>query len=118
MAVHIELDSLDKIRDKLGLEVDGPIQAFLTQTCANYMDKYIPKGDTEMLRNEKTLTNSSITYEQPYASYQYYGEREDGSHKVKNYTTPGTGPYWDRAMMSAESEDVIKDVQDEIDRRR
>lgn len=26
-----------------------------------------------------------------YARYQEYGERQDGTHVVRNYTTPGTG---------------------------
>ena len=29
-----------------------------------------------------------------YALYQWYGIRADGSHKVKSYTTPGTGKQW------------------------
>lgn len=32
-----------------------------------------------------------ITWTVPYASYQERGMRADGSHVVKNYTTPGTG---------------------------
>ena len=54
----------------------------------------------------------SITYESDYAKYQYKGMREDGSRVVKNYTTPGTGPYWDKRMVSAEIDDVVKEVQD------
>lgn len=29
-----------------------------------------------------------------YASYQEAGQRKDGTHIVKNYTTAGTGPHW------------------------
>ena len=36
--------------------------------------------------------------------------------KVVNYTTPGTGSYWDKRMVSAEMQDVVKEVQDYIDR--
>lgn len=32
-----------------------------------------------------------ITWTVPYASYQERGQRYDGSHIVKHYTTPGTG---------------------------
>lgn len=39
-------------------------------------------------QTEKTGT---ITWTVPYASYQERGKRFDGSHVVKNYTTPGTG---------------------------
>lgn len=33
----------------------------------------------------------TIIWRQPYASYQERGMRADGTHVVKNYTTPGTG---------------------------
>lgn len=35
-----------------------------------------------------------IKWDKVYAQYQEAGERADGSHKVKNYTTPGTGPHF------------------------
>lgn len=35
-----------------------------------------------------------IEWRQPYAAYQERGSRADGSHQVRNYTTPGTGPHF------------------------
>lgn len=35
-----------------------------------------------------------IVYDTVYALYQWFGVRADGSHKVRNYTTPGTGKQW------------------------
>ena len=99
-----------KIVKKLGLEPNGPVQAFFTDTCYRYMDKYVPM-DEGNLRTIVSIETSSITYEMPYARYQYYGIREDGTHKVKHYTTPGTSSYWDKRMWSAEGNDVIKEVQ-------
>ena len=110
---YVRLDSIDTIKKRLGLEPNGRVQAFFTQTCYNHMDKYIPQRDGN-LRTIVDIQPDSITYEQQYASYQYKGEREDGSHKVQNYTTPGTGPYWDRRMVSAEMEQVVKEVQDYV----
>lgn len=99
-----------KIVKKLGLEPNGPVQAFFTDTCYRYMDKYVPM-DEGNLRTIVSIDESSIRYEMPYARYQYYGIREDGTHKVKHYTTPGTKSYWDKRMWSAEGKDVIKEVQ-------
>ena len=104
------------IKARLGIEQNGRVQKFFQNTCYKAMDKYVPmdKGD---LRTIVDLSNSQyIIYEMPYARYQYYGEREDGSHKVVNYTTPGTGPYWDKKMWSAEGQDVVKEVQDYVNR--
>lgn len=112
---YVKLHSINQIKKRLGLEPNGKVQKFFTQTCYNHMDKYIPM-DKGNLRTIVDLEDSSITYESPYARYQYYGEREDGSRKVQNYTTPGTGTYWDRRMVSAEMEQVVKEVQDFVNR--
>lgn len=109
----VQLDSLDKINKKLGIEPNGPVQKFFTNTCYKHMDKYVPM-DLGLLREVVNVQDDSITYQQPYASYQYHGERKDGSHKVYNYTTPNTGPYWDKRMVSAEIDDVVKEVQDYV----
>ena len=111
MSVYI--DSLESIKRKLKIDENGPAQAFLTENCYKAMDKYVPMDNGD-LRTNVTLTTNSITYESPYASYQYYGIREDGTHKVKNYTTPGTGTYWDKRMVSAEMQDIVKEVQDYV----
>lgn len=35
-----------------------------------------------------------IKWDKVYASYQERGMRRDGTHRVRNYTTPGTGPHF------------------------
>lgn len=35
-----------------------------------------------------------IEWRKVYAEYQERGARKDGSHRVKNYSTPGTGPHF------------------------
>ena len=44
-----------------------------------------------------------------YAGYQYYGQRKDGTRKIKNHKGI-TGPYWNKKMMSAEGKDLEKDI--------
>lgn len=104
----VEMKPTSVIKARLGLEPNGKVQKFFTNTCYRYMDKYVPK-DIGALRETVTIDSNSITYEQSYAHAQYIGEVNGG--QVKNYTTPGTGPYWDEKMKSAEIEDVIKEVQ-------
>ena len=55
-----------------------------------------PMLSSQLRRNvTKTVVpetyTGTIIWRQPYASYQERGSRADGSHVVKNYTTPGTG---------------------------
>ena len=109
----VKLKPASQIKARLGIEPNGRVQKFFTNTCYKHMDKYVPK-DEGNLRTIVDVESNSITYESPYARYQYYGVREDGTHKVKNYTTSGTGPYWDKRMVSAEMQDVVKEVQDYI----
>ena len=104
-----------EIKARLGIEPNGRAQKFFTNTCYKHMDKYVPK-DEGNLRTIVNIESNAITYESPYARYQYYGVREDGTRQVKNYTTPGTGPYWDKRMVSAEIQDVVKEVQKYVNR--
>lgn len=107
------LNPISTIKANLGIEPNGPVQKFFTNTCYRYMDKYVPK-DNGILRTAVTIKSDSITYEQPYAHAQYVGYTKG---PVKNYTTAGTGPYWDRRMVSAEINDVVREVQDYIRRK-
>lgn len=111
----VKMKPTSVIKARLGLEPNGRVHSFFTNTCYKHMDKYVPKDNGE-LRTIVDIQQNSITYEQEYASYQYYGMRKDGSRVVKNYTTPGTGPYWDKRMVSAEMQDVVKEVQKYVDR--
>ena len=109
----VKLKPTSQIKARLGIQPNGRVQKFFTNTCYKHMDKYVPMRDGN-LRTIVDIEDDSITYESPYARYQYHGVREDGSRPVRNYTTPGTGPYWDRRMVSAEMQDVVKEVQDYI----
>lgn len=35
-----------------------------------------------------------LVWDAVYALFQWFGVRADGSHRVRNYTTPGTGTQW------------------------
>ena len=109
----VKMKPTSEIKAHLGLEPNGRVQRYFTNRCYQRMDKYVPQ-DSGDLRTIVDIQSDSITYEMPYARYQYYGIREDGTHQVQNYTTAGTGPYWDKRMVSAEMEDLVREVQDYI----
>ena len=111
MPLHMKPASV--IEARLGIQNGGPVHAFFTQTCYKAMDKYVPY-DTGNLRTIVDVSTDKITYKSPYARYQYYGVREDGTHQVSHYTTSGTGPYWDKRMWSAEGQDVVRQVQNYV----
>lgn len=113
--MSIKMKPTGVIVARLGLEPNGKVQKFFTNTCYRHMDKYVPRNEGN-LRTIVDIRSDTITYEMPYAKYQYYGVRNDGSRPVQNYTTPGTGPYWDKRMVSAEMQDVVREVQNYINR--
>jgi hypothetical protein len=109
----IKMKPTSQIKARLGIQPNGRVQKFFTNTCYKHMDKYVPMREGN-LRTIVDINSDNIVYESPYARYQYYGMRNDGSRVVTKYTTPGTGPYWDKRMVSAEMQDVVKEVQDYI----
>lgn len=110
----MKMKRISTIKARLGIDVGGRVQRFFTDTCYRYMDKYVPM-DTGMLRSNVDKGTDYITYESPYAHAQYVGFTRS---EVKNYTTAGTGPYWDKKMWSAEGQDVVEEVQKYVNRGR
>lgn len=110
------LNPVGEIKASLGLEVNGRVQNFFVDTCAKHMDKYVPM-DTGSLAGVITKGPDYITYEMPYAHYQYMGISHSGG--ALNYNTekhPLATSYWDRHMVTAEMPDIIKEVQDYMKR--
>ena len=91
----MKLKPISVIKADLGINPDGPVQKFFTDTCAKHMDRFVPK-DTQSLRdtvikNGEVTSNvkqKTITYTQPYAEIQYYGIIWGKKIPEKNYTTP------------------------------
>lgn len=137
------LKPISEIKANLGIEPNGRIEKFFTATCAKHMDKYVPY-DNGTLRNY-VIQGTNIIYNQPYAHYMYKGDVmgpnipiKEGNTivgwfspkgKAKRYTgkklkynqSKGheyAGPQWDKRMWTAEGNKVVKEVQEEVNRRR
>lgn len=57
-----------------------------------------------------------LVWSNVYAAYQWYGMRVDGSHKVRNYTTPGTGKMWVEAARAERGETWQKVAQNAFEK--
>ena len=82
----MKMKPISTIKAELGIEPNGRVQRFFTDTCAKHINKYVPKGDTGNLRGVITKGADYITYEMPYAHAQYIGIVHGSP--VRNYTTP------------------------------
>lgn len=115
--MSVKLRPTSEIIAHLGLDVNGRAQRFFQETCYKHMDKYVPKRNGNLRNNVDLSDPTKIVYEsKPYAEIQYYGIIWGHGIPPENYTTPGTGPYWDKRMVSAEMQDIVKEVQDYIRR--
>lgn len=90
----------NKIVDKYGMQENGDTQLFLANTCFRRMHKYVP-WDTGTLASHVTVRPGSVTYEEQYAHKQYTTNKGKGIR----------GKYWDKRMVSAEKELIVKEVE-------
>lgn len=82
----MSLNPINTIKANLGIEANGRVQKFFTNTCKNHMDKYVPM-DSGLLRQNVKIETDKVIYQSPYAHYQYIGEL---------YVDPETGSSYAR----------------------
>ena len=102
LSISYTLEDFDgkKIIDKYGMQENGDTQLFLANTCFRRMHKYVP-WETGTLASHATVRPGSVTYEEQYAHKQYT------TNKGKDIR----GKYWDKRMVSAEKELIVKEVE-------
>lgn len=118
--MKIKFNPTSQIKKRLGIDPTGPVQAFFTDTCADHMDKYVPI-DTGALSITIDKGTDYITYESVYAKYQYNGVSKNGKpldYSNSHLKHPYAGDHWDKRMVSAEMKDVIKEVQEYVNRNK
>ncbi len=109
----VKLKPTSQIIARLGLEPNGRVQKFFTHSCRLHMDKYLP-FDTGTLATTADEQPNAVIYEQPYAKVVYYGVRNGKEINYHLDKHPLAGPYWDKRMVSAEMQDVVREVQNYI----
>lgn len=121
--MKVEMKPISVIITNHHIEPNGKVHAYFTAMCAKHMDVYVPKREGKLretvVKNgqvTRNVTTDRIIYTQPYARYQFYGERRDGSHKVVNYTTAGTGRRWDRKMATVDGHILSKEIDNFVKR--
>lgn len=124
MPVIVKIEPTDKIIKQLNLDESGKLHSFFTATCALEMDPFVPFDEGNLAgtvveggQTTSNVTSDEIIYDQEYASYQYKGEREDGSHKIINRTRtmhPLATSYWDVHMWTAKRHKIEKEVAKEF----
>lgn len=141
----VKMQPISVIKARLGIEKGGRVHKFFTNTCYEHMDKYVPYEDGGLAYNSVDVQTDKIIYQSPHAHYMYEGKvmgpnipiKENGiivgwfspKKQAKHYTGKDinysksrqrghkyAGPHWDERMWSAEKSEVIKEVQENINR--
>lgn len=108
---------IEQILAKRGLAGNKPAQLYLASTVARLCDPYVPMQTGRLKAAQIASDGSTITYNQPYAHYQYNGQAMAG-RAPKHYTgkplnhhgDPMRGPQWDKRMMADRRDDVVQAV--------
>ena len=94
-----------KIIDKYGMQKNGNLHLFFSNSCFRRMHKYVPL-QTGTLASTATVKPNSVTYEMRYAHKQYTTNKGKGIR----------GKYWDKKMVANEKNQLAKEVENEAKR--
>lgn len=118
MKVTVNINTAKIMRER-GLGGDNRAQLYLASEVKRLSDPYVPM-QSGVLKNTAVIAadGSSITYVQPYAHYQYYGEVMAG-RAPKQYTgkkltysgAPMRGAQWDKRMMADKSNELVSNLE-------
>lgn len=128
------LEPISKIKEDLGINPNGRVQKAFTSMCRRYMSPFVPGGENGELNKNAVPFDDCIDYISPYAHYMFEGilyvDPKTGSPFARkgvekiptdtklNYHTPLTGSHWDKRMMSAKGDELMKELQEYVDSGR
>lgn len=109
VSVKLHLENKDKIASRFCK--NDNIGLFTAETCARYMDKFIPM-DSGMLAQNYTTKPYEVSYNSVYAHKIFFGEGFNFSKEKHPLATAR----WDRACSSANINAIAKEVSEYIKR--
>ena len=123
MRIKVDINTA-KIMKQRGMGGDHRAQVFLASEVKRLSDPYVPMQQG-LLKNQAVVASdgSTLTYTQPYAHYQYYGEAMAG-RAPKQYTGkpltyhggPMRGPRWDQRMLADKGGELVSNLKNYIGR--
>lgn len=117
--ITVNLNSVATILANRGLEKGGQAELVMATEVHRLSDPYTPWQEHE-LATQVTIEPGSITYNIPYAKYQWYGKvmagnpRRVTSKSLRYHGEPMRGSFWTNRMFADRKQDVVKAVEDFI----
>lgn len=96
--VNIAEDALDQILSRAAIDIVRLAKMKVPQKTSGLQDS----GRNVPIVKMKHM----VVFNKEYAGYQEYGQRKDGSHKVKKYSTPGTG----KRFLRDSAQQIVKEL--------
>ena len=126
-SVKVNMNPINRILKDKGLTAGGDVQRFHTSKVNRRIGKYMPHRSGALETKLKHVkSDTEIEVLGPYAKYQYYGVAMEGKPPMVptacplKYTktfNPHAGPFWDRALVTAEGAVLQRELQSYINRR-
>ena len=126
--VRVKMKPVNTILTRMGVNPDGDVQMFVTNTVNRRITRYMPFRSGALstkLKHIKSATEIEVLG--PYARYQYYGKVMEGPapkaltdrdlkyDKTKN---PLAGPFWDRRMIANEGAQIADEARRYVSGRK
>lgn len=107
MPVKVELNEalLSSRMERGRLLAESMIADQIIADCNQF---FTPKAEgtlRDSARPQEHAGHMAAVWDTIYAAYQYYGCWPDGSHVIKNHTTPGTTTLWCEAARARYGDD-------------
>lgn len=100
-SVDVDMEGVYKYFSDSNLELAQ--FAMANQALAD-MNQYVPRLEGDLQTSGHVASNKEqLIWDTPYASSQYRGGNTRAT--FSNYTTAGTGPYWDKVARANHMED-------------
>lgn len=145
--IKVDMAPVSSIMTRLGVTAQGDVQRFHTANTLRRIQRYMPYRSGAMIKlmiAQSPTDEPFIHVDAPQARMLYYGkvmedpktgaagfltangwrsrkgvakvvsDRDIKYDKTKN---PRAGPFWDRALMAAEGEQMAAELQDYVNRR-
>lgn len=109
MGIKLEINNPRLTTDRI---LNDKVGIFVAETCARYMNPYVPMR-TGMLSQTYTTEPYKVTYEQPYAHYQYEGVDFNFNKEMH----PKAQAHWDKPVQDNYTEVIAREVSEYIRRQ-
>lgn len=111
MGVSFKLIGLNSTKTAKRICGNNNVGTFMAETVLRYMTPYVPM-DSGMLSQNVTTEPFKLTYNVPYAKYQFNGNGFNFSKEKHPLATA----HWDKATQNAKSTQIAKEVTKYIGR--